>query len=219
LQHVSISIYHQAASVGRAWINLVERVLEQGVAMGEEGLELLGETVAFPAAGKPDEVLSRFGDAQMMAEMQKVFFSDASNSLGHSYAKLICGPDGRHDLQDVIELLRCEPLTKRAAITFSNRGGMKVPCINAVQFLVRNQAVQVMYFARGQDVFKKFYADALCLGTMAETVATGLGLSAGTVRGFIGSSHIYHRDTAAIRDLLCQSRQSLPSHSEERVLG
>jgi thymidylate synthase len=145
----------------------------------------------------------------MVGEMKKVFFSDASNSLGHSYAKLICGPDGRHDLQDVISLLRQEPQTKRALITFSNRPGGKVPCVNAVQFLVRERAVRLMYFARGQDAFRKFYADALCLCTMADTVAAALQLVPGAVTGFIGSSNIYHSDMPAIQDLLTSSKHLL----------
>jgi thymidylate synthase len=187
--------------------------------MGEEGLELLGVNVTFLATSKTDDVLDRFADRQMVAEMQKVFFSEGPNSLGHSYAKLICGPAGRHDLQDVISLLEREPLTKRAVVTFSNQDGLKVPCINAVQFLVRDQAVQIMYFARGQDAFRKFYADALCLGVMAETVAGGLRRSAGTVRGFIGSSHVYHRDMSAVRETLALGRQYLASYREEGALA
>lgn len=177
--------------------------------MGEEGLELLATTVVFQASSQSDEVLEAFGDRQMIAEMQKVFFCESANSLGHSYAKLICGPGGRHDLQDVISLLKAEPPSKRALVNFSNQGGMKVPCINAVQFLVRDGALQVMYFARGQDVFRKFYADALCLGGMAERVAGGLELPTGVVRGFIGSSHVYQRDMPAIRETLLRGSQYL----------
>ena len=124
--------------------------------MGDEGLELLGSPVRFRIAGKSDEILDRFADAQMVAEMKKVFFRDGANALGHSYAKLVQGPDGRQDLQDVITLLKREPLTKRALVTLSGQPGGKVPCVNAVQFLVRDSAVQIMYFARGQDAFRKF---------------------------------------------------------------
>jgi thymidylate synthase len=186
--------------------------------MGDEGLELLGLNVAFQAAGKADDVLAKFGNAEMMAEMQKVFFSEAPNSLGHSYAKLICGPGGRHDLQDVISLLKTEPSTKRALVSFSNQGELKVPCINAVQFLVREQAVQIMYFARGQDVFRKFYADALCLGAMAEKVAANLSLPAGKVRGFIGSSHLYHRDMPDIRQILAEGKRYLSGNRKQGAL-
>ena len=175
--------------------------------MGDEGLELLGCGVQFVAATQPDDVLDRFGDPHMIEEMQKVFFSEGPNSLGHSYAKLISGPGGRHDLQDVIELLRNEPATKRALVSFTVQRSGKVPCITAVQFLVREGCLQLMYFARGQDVFRKFYADALCLGRLGDTVATALKLPLGMVRGFIGSSHIYHRDMPLIQKTIAAVEQ------------
>jgi thymidylate synthase len=143
----------------------------------------------------------------MMQEMQKVFFSEGPNSLGHSYAKVICGPGGRQDLQDVIDLLKREPATKRALITFASQPGGKVPCITALQFLIRDQALQLMYFARGQDVFRKFYADALCLGGIGYRVATVLSLPLGVVRGFIGSSHIYDRDMDLIHKTIAAIQQ------------
>lgn len=187
--------------------------------MGEEGLELLGACVAFRATTGPDDIIDSFADRQMVAEMKKVFFSDSPNSLGHSYAKLIRGPEGRHDLQDIIGLLEREPQTKRALVSFSTRPGGKVPCVNAVQFLVRNGALQVMYFARGQDAFRKFYADALCLSTMAEKVAAALRLPPGTVTGFIGSSHVYHSDVGAIRDTLTSAKHLLARGPEEGALA
>jgi len=170
--------------------------------MGNEGLELLGRTITFPLTSHPDDVLERFADRQMMDEMQKVFFTDGPNALGHTYAKLLSGPGGRSDLQDVIELLRKEPLTKRAVVNFSMVPRGKVPCVTALQFLIREDALQLIYFARGQDIFRKFYADALCLGRMSETIASALGKPLGLVRGIIGSSHIYKRQLPLIKETI-----------------
>ena len=117
------------------------------------------------------------------------------------------GPGGRHDLADVISLLRAEPASKRAVVTLCGRGDEKVPCINVLQFLVRAGAVRTIYFARGQDAFKKFYADALCLAKMARRVAEGLSLPAGTVSGLIGSSHVYREDRPAIDEFLARGNR------------
>jgi thymidylate synthase len=187
--------------------------------MGTEGLEVLGNQVRFHASSGPDAILDRFADQQMIAEMRKVFFREEPNALGHSYAKLIRGPEGRHDLQDVISLLQREPLTKRALLTLSGQPGGKVPCVNAVQFLVRDSTVQTMYFARGQDAFRKFYADGLCLTIMAETVAAALRLPTGNVQGFIGSSHVYHVDMPALRGTLALAKDYTASHQEEGALA
>jgi thymidylate synthase len=172
--------------------------------MANEGLEILAAAVAFPATTALDPLLERFADRQMIADMQKVFFEDGPNPLGHNYARLLRGPDGRVDLGDVIAHLRANSWTKQAVVTLDHSPNATVPCLNAIQFLVRDAAVQTFYFARGQDAFKKFYADALCLGRMARTVACGLDLAVGQVSGFIGSCHVYHTDVPAIHQMLAQ---------------
>ena len=196
-------------SLGQTWINLVHRTVEAGLAMANEGCELLGVTVGFPAVADADPLIEQFGNPEMIAEMKRVFFSDGANALGHGYGGLMRGPGGRSDLEDVISLLRADPWTKRAAVSFCGPGDGQVPCINAVQFLVRQAAVRTFYYARGQDAFQKFYADGLCLGLMAQKVAGGLGLPAGNVAGFIASSHVYHRDLPAIRQMLARAQAAL----------
>ena len=114
------------------------------------------------------------------------------------------GPGGRNDLKDVIALLRAEPWSKRAVLTLCGEGDGKVPCVNTVQFLLRD-TLRTIYFARGQDAFRKFYADALCLADMAATVAAGLGAATGSISGFIGSCHVYHADRPAIDRLLAET--------------
>ena len=94
-------------------------------------------------------------------------------------------------------------------VTLCGSGNGKVPCINVVQFLNRKDMLQSIYFARGQDAFRKFYADGLCVAKMARRVAGALDLPAGRVEGFIGSSHVYHRDRQAIDRFLLQGRSFL----------
>jgi thymidylate synthase len=180
---------------------------------------VLGVTVSFPAACSKDPIIERFGDTQMKNEMAKVFFSNCANELGHSYAHLMRGPNGRNDLQDVILLLQEQPTSKRALVMLCGENDFKVPCVNAVQFLVREGAMQVMYFSRGQDAFKKFYADGLCLGRMTQTVADGLGLPLGWITGFIGSSHIYHQDRPAIEHMLKVGKGYLDRSEEASSAG
>jgi len=202
-------------TLGETWINLVHVTLQAGLSADSDYYELLGVRVSFPAAAdQADALVVQYGDSRMVAEMDKVFFSDAPNSLGHSYASLMSGPDGRRDLQDIIDLLRARPSSKRAVVTLCGSGNGKVPCVNAVQFLRRKGQLQTMYFARGQDAYRKFYADGLCVAKMAQRVASALDLPAGTVEGFIGSSHVYQRDREAIDRFLLQGRSFLRKNDE-----
>jgi thymidylate synthase len=194
------------ATLGETWINLVDRTLNTGARLPDGLLECRGVTVGFPGMIDGDRIIERFGDAEMIAQMKQVFFEDTPTTLGHSYAALMRGPQGRPDLEDIIALLQAEPQTKRAVVTLCGTPGGKVPCLNVIQFLVREGAVQAAYFARGQDAFRKFYADGLCVGAMTTKVARKLELPAGRVTGFLASSHVYPEDFPAIRTMLDQGR-------------
>src|SRR5215831_2438717 len=104
------------ATLGETWINLVERTFTTGDRLRDGLRECLGVQVGFPGSIERDLVIDQFGDAQMIAQMKRVFFDDGPNSLGHSYAALMRGPDGKSDLEDIVGLLRAEHLTKRAVV-------------------------------------------------------------------------------------------------------
>jgi thymidylate synthase len=193
------------ATLGEAWVELLQETLRIGTRLGAEGYELLRVEVSFPAGLLSDPLIERFGDPAMTSGMEQVFFGSQPNSLGHSYAQLMIGPGGRSDLSDVVALLREQPLSKRAVVTFCPAGNGKVPCLNVIQFLVREGKLQTVYFARGQDAFRKFYADGWCVAQMARRVAKELRVPVEGVTGFIGSSHIYEADLAAVRQMLDQA--------------
>jgi hypothetical protein len=199
---LSISVQTQFTSLGQTWVQLLAQILAAGSPMAKEGLEILGTPVSFTAQERVDPILDRFANQEMVRNMRDVFFSDAPNPLGHSYANLMRGPGGRNDLQDITALLRSEPWTKRAVLTLCGSPNGKVPCINQVQFLIREGAIRTFYFGRGQDIFRKFYADGLCLAALARRVAKGLDLPVCEVTGLIASAHVYHEDLPAIRKVL-----------------
>ena len=105
----------KCASLGETWIKLVQLTFQTGVAVDHEYLELLGVLVAFPALVEGDVLIHHLGDRRMIAGMNDVFFGNGASPLGHSYANLMRGPDGRADLVDVISLLRAEPNSPKGA--------------------------------------------------------------------------------------------------------
>ena len=189
-------------SLGDVWIALLQSIFRWGEDVAEETLELVGVHVSFCEACNDDPILIRYADAEHIEQMHKVFFSFESNLFGHSYHKLCKGPAGKNDLSDVIELLNREPTSKRALISLTGEGNGKVPCINAIHFLLRNEGLEVIYFSRGQDIYRKFYADSLCIFEMAKRVANGLNRPIARVTGFISSAHIYKDNLREIADIL-----------------
>ncbi|MFH0287178.1 hypothetical protein ACGRSR_05945 [Vibrio owensii] len=182
-------------SIGKAWASLVNMVQTEGVQLADEGMEITNVTIQFKHdANKPDPILEEFADKQMIQNMEFVFFGRGEDRLGHSYKDLMKGPLAENDFSDVVALLKEKNICKRATVTFCPKGTGKVPCLNTVNFLIRNTKLQVNYFARGQDAYKKFFADALAVSEMQALVAKAVGLPVGTITGFIASAHNYFED-------------------------
>jgi thymidylate synthase len=207
-------------SLGETWLALCREVCQSGSTIGQETRELLTVCAAFDTADfRLDPLLTRFASSHHVEEMRKVFFSSEPNHFGHSYAAMLSGPLGRNDLSDVAELLALDPESKRAVVSLTGSGNGKVPCVNVIHFLQREAKLLVVYFARGQDVFRKFYADALCIFEMAQRVACQLGIPVAQVVGIIGSAHVYLRDLPEIERVLAQLDGGPPStvtQDEER---
>ncbi len=205
-------------SLGETWLAILREVYHYSQIVGGDTRELLHVSASFAQADfDSDPVLVRFASRENVEQMQKVFFTAEPNKFGHSYRDRIRGPGGRCDLSDVIELLEHEPLSKRAAIVLVGEGDGRVPCINAVHFLRRARGLVTTYFARGQDVFRKFYADGACVFEMASRVADAIGVPLDGVTGVISSAHVYLADWAALGDLLAEADAMPPALPESRV--
>jgi thymidylate synthase len=192
-------------TLGETWLDLVRRVFHSGEVIGGETREVVCAAAAFEKADfETDPLLRRFASSRHVQEMRKVFFSDEPNQFGHSYASMITGPLGRRDLSDVADLLTSEPDSKRALVSLTGTGNGKVPCLNAIHFLRRSGGLRVVYFARGQDIYRKFYADAVCVHEMGRRVASCLGIPLNLVTGIISSAHIYLADLPEIEAMLAE---------------
>jgi thymidylate synthase len=190
-------------TLGETWLAALQEVACAGEIVGGETRELVHLAVTFETGEfEADRLLLRFGSAEHVEQMRKVFFSDEPNLFRHSYRDRFRGPAGRSDLSDVVELLRRTPWSKRAVVALTMPGDGTVPCINAMQFLRRQEGLAATYFSRGQDMFRKFYADGVCLYEIARHVAASLEIPLLSVTGFIASAHVYLTDAAEIRDLL-----------------
>lgn len=195
-----VQIYEK--SVGEAWLKLVESIFRLGEHVDDEIDELRNVQVGFSTAFDSDPLLQSPKQQEHIEQMRKVFFSRENNIFGHSYYEKGFGPYGNHGHRDIVDLLQKEPSSKRAMLAFVGDSTGKVPCINNIHFLFRNGTLQVSYFARGQDIYRKFYADAICIYDIAAVVADELSCQLGTIHGTISSAHLYKKDYLEIKQLL-----------------
>ena len=190
-----------AATIGGAWIEAMRAILSSGTQV-DDFLEILDLAFLVTDAGRPDAILDRLADPANVAEMRKVFFGGGASRFGHSYREAMRGPGPGDPLESAAEILAAKPSSRKAVVSLVGSGHDDVPCVCAIHFLVRGDRLHATYFARGQDMFNKFYADALCVVEMAERVRGRLGLAGVALAGCIGSAHVYVADVPRAREIL-----------------
>lgn len=188
-------------TIGEAWISLLKNVDTCGVFCGTKLKELRHISVGIKTVSDNDNIILMYGNQENIKNMKLVFHTDQENIFHHSYASTIKGPLGMTDLSDVCDILSEDSESKRGVITFNGQNG-KVPCIVAINFLLRDGKIETSYFARAQDVYAKFYADLLAVKDFTESVAKRLNVLCGDFICHIVSLHIYEKDFEVVKQLL-----------------
>jgi thymidylate synthase len=189
-------------NIGLAWFDAMRTVLDNGLPKDDELIELLNYQGNWKPTPELDPLIEAFANIKYIEEMEKVFFSRHENMFNHSYYDRVVGPYGNSGTKDIVKLLRDKTSTKKALLTFVPEGNGKVPCINIIHFLILQNRLHVHYFARGQDIFNKFYADAYCIQKYGELVAKELSIPIEACVGTISSAHIYLEDVERVRSIL-----------------
>lgn len=182
------------ATIGEAWMNALEDVYNSKDFV-EDYKEVLNFQTSFLHNVELDSIIA--GDDFVLAnteEMRKVFFTTEENIFGHSYYSTGKGPFGNSGMTDIIELLKENTTSKRAALSYPPYAHGKVPCINLIHFMIRDEQLVVHYYSRGQDMYRKFPCDAICIAEMAEEVSAALAVPIHSITATISSAHVYEQD-------------------------
>lgn len=185
----------------------------------EDYLELRNCSVEFT----PNQCEELLSDERVMGdyeEMRKVFFTQETNAFGHNYSKTLLGPKmGKETaVNDIIQILSKTSTTRKAVLSFLPYGDEKVPCINLIHFLIRSDKLEITYFSRGQDIYRKFPCDAMCIIDYGRQIATAMNLEISHVTAVITSAHIYEKDIITAKSLIskCYSKKVVLTGNNEK---
>lgn len=193
----------------KLWKELTMHCLKEGTLRidddGNEIIELLAVSFQIKFPLNREEEIKGSWDEGMIGDTEKRFTTvQPSHGSKPSPAERIFGNSDESPYNIIKSILMEKPESKKAAISLTKNVDLqdkRVPCIVTIDFIIRDGLLNLYYFARSQDIFKRSYADNIALAQIQKRLADDLDLKVGTLSGYIVSAHIYKSDLESISSL------------------
>lgn len=142
-------------------------------------------------------------------------YSHHSDGLG-GYGKRLFDRNGLNQFENVAALLECRRDSRRAVIQLFDGSDIleserDVPCTCTLQFMVRDNKLNLICYMRSNDAFLGFPHDVFCFTMLQEMMAAILFLDLGTYRHIVGSLHLYEEHIASAEQFLNEGWQPTTS--------
>jgi thymidylate synthase len=128
-------------------------------------------------------------------------------------------PDGLGQFDRVLNLLRTDPDTKRAAMLvmrpdeLADPGNPDVACTLALQFMLRAGRLHTTAYMRGNDALIGLLGDTFAFTFIQEFAARLLGVDVGTYAHHVGSMHINALNIPAVEGILAEQTVHVFPHA------
>jgi thymidylate synthase len=141
-----------------------------------------------------------------------------ADGVGIPRVRAAYGPRLKEQINWVIELLRVKPSTRRAVIPIywpkdCDISHKEVPCTCTLQFLLRENRLELLTHMRSNDAFMGLPGDVFSFTMIQELVARALDTEIGRYKHFVGSLHLYDKHHQKARNFIdegWQSKASMP---------
>ncbi|MEU8197936.1 thymidylate synthase [Microbispora amethystogenes] len=143
--------------------------------------------------------------------------ADGVRLTGTAYGNRLFTPRGHSQWDRVIDLLRADPGSTRAALPvmrpdeLRDPGDPDVARALAVQFLIRDGALHTVAFVRGQDAWNGLVSDVFSFTLIAEFTASALGVPLGTYTHLVSSMHLTAADVPGAQTVLAENAALMPN--------
>lgn len=141
-------------------------------------------------------------------------FADKAGFAHGAYGERLANNAGAIDqLSQCVNLLRADPNTRRAVITFFDAKRdtallaektfcPDIPCTLTWQFLIRDRALNMICTMRSEDIWFGLPYDIFINTTLQHMLANTLGVAVGLYIHQVGSLHLYTKHVARARKAL-----------------
>ena len=144
--------------------------------------------------------------------------SDKDGMIHSNYGYLIFSAENKHQYKRCREHLSLDQNTRRAVMIYTrptihteyNLNGMSdFICTNAVQYLIRDNALHAIVQMRSNDVVFGYRNDSAWQEYVLNKLANDLGIPPGGITWQVGSLHVYERHFKFIEDYIDNQKNNL----------
>lgn len=200
-----------APSIAAAWERAVRHVLVKGVPVTtEDGEETLETDEMIVKVDNPLWNLLAIHGRSPYGELMLRGYVDAllngkDSDFDYTYHDRLFhydvdgGEPRRDQIYWAIDRLRCELKTRRGVCVVAHPWDIDMlhpPCLQWIQFLVRDGKLQMKVLFRSNDILMAMYANMYALVHLQQYVATALGLPVGSYTHIVTVPHIYYKRDA-----------------------
>lgn len=143
--------------------------------------------------------------------------SDDGLTLNGAYGPRIFTPNAASQFERVTYMLLTKPDTRQAVMQIFSADDIRigtndVPCTLTLQFLLRDGALHLSACMRSNDAFLGFTHDVFVFTMLQEVMARTLGVRLGKYHHYVGSLHLYDKNTDRVQAYLTEGvqRTTLP---------
>ena len=194
-------------NVGLTWIKYLACVLDHGCWYHDENvriLELEDIVLTIEHDDDNDEILQKYADSHIRKlYMQKMQTTEIVPELNMSYGKRIFEQQGVNQYEWCLNRLRNKPESKAAtmALLLPDDPGPRIPCLDVIDFKLRNNALNTKVFFRSQNVMNA-YGNLCSLFWLTQRMANDLNVNCGQLTVFISNGHIFEDKIALAKEIL-----------------
>jgi len=147
--------------------------------------------------------------------------SDDGITIHGGYGPRLFNNLGKYDqIKNVISLLKSKQSSRRAAMQLFEAGDLvglhkDIPCTCTIQFLCRNNRLDMIVYMRSNDAFYGLPHDIFSFTMLQEIISRSIGVELGEYYHFAGSLHLYENKVEEVEQYLNEgwqpTTQAMPS--------
>ena len=142
--------------------------------------------------------------------------ADIDGNINSNYGYLSFSPENENQYQNCESELRKNPNSRRAVMVYTrpsiwkeyNKNGMSdFICTNTVQYLIRDNKLDVVVQMRSNDVVFGYRNDFAWQKYVADLMAKSLNIEVGNIYWNVGSMHVYERHFSFIDNAIAEEEK------------